>query len=200
MSEQWRDIPGYEGYYQVSDLGQVRSLDRVVGTSHGVTRSLPGKVLSVGTGRSNYPQVRLSVNGKTRLYAVHQVVALSFLGPRPAGMVVCHWDGDSGNNKLENLRYATQTENAFDAVRHGTHSESKKTHCKNGHEFNSENSTTYPSERGRTRRRCKICSNRSKLKHYAIQRDARLNPQEKAVMEQLRRWRNETMIAPGRNT
>lgn len=200
MIEEWRDIPGYEGFYQVSNLGNVRSLDRVVTTSHGLTRSLPGKLLSVGTGKSNYPEVRLSVSSKTRLYAVHQIVALAFLGPRPEGMVVCHWDGDSKNNKLENLRYATQTENAFDAVRHGTHSESKKTHCKNGHEFNSENLITNIGKHGRIRRKCRICSNRSKMKHYALKRDARLNPQEKAVIEELRREREAAMVAIGRNT
>ena len=88
--EQWRDIPGFEGRYQVSDQGRVRSVDRYVRlVAHGVeTRRLArGKVLAPAPGTHGYPSVVLGRDGGTR--AVHRLVALAFLGPPPINSSGC---------------------------------------------------------------------------------------------------------------
>jgi len=73
---------------------------------------------------------------------IHQLVAEAFLGPRPEGMDVAHWDGKPGHNAASNLRYASRSENQLDMRRHGTHLNGRKTHCKHGHEFTPENTLT----------------------------------------------------------
>ena len=62
----------------------------------------------------------ITANGQQRTYGAHQLVALAFIGPRPEGLEVCHGDGDSSNNCLDNLRYDTKAGNAADQVAHGT--------------------------------------------------------------------------------
>jgi len=98
MKETWKPIIGYEGLYQVSDLGKVRSL------KFGKERILkPG--MSAG-----YLAVGLCNNGqKTR--KVHQLVAEAFIGPRPDGYETCHKDDVKTNNVLTNLYYGTKSEN-----------------------------------------------------------------------------------------
>ena len=114
-SEVWKDIPGYEGAYQVSSLGRVRSLDRQVVTKTGVVRNMPGKVLSPG----RYDGHMAVVLGRKNFHPVHHLVALAFFGPRPEGMQVCHTNGDPKDNRVENLRYDTPHENSVDVYRIG---------------------------------------------------------------------------------
>lgn len=118
--ENWRDVPGYEGRYQVSDQGRVRSLDcRVRIVIHGVetTRRSPGKMLKPGTmGGRGHVSVAI---GRGNSMPVHSLVALAFIGPRPKGADVAHGDGDATNNRVENLRYATRGDNNRDMVFHG---------------------------------------------------------------------------------
>jgi hypothetical protein len=120
MSEQWKDIPGFEGRYQVSDLGRVRSIDhRVRVVVHGVetTRLSPGKMLKPGRmGGREHVSVAI---GKGNSMPVHYLVALAFIGPRPEGYDVAHGDGDASNNRVGNLRYATRASNNQDMVYHG---------------------------------------------------------------------------------
>lgn len=121
MNEQWKDIPGYEGRYQVSDLGRVRSLDhyvRLVTRQAGETRRLaPGKILRPGrSGPFGHVTVAL---GKGNSRPVHSLVALAFIGPRPDGHDVAHLNGDGGDNRLENLAYATRSDNNKHMVHHG---------------------------------------------------------------------------------
>jgi hypothetical protein len=120
VTEQWKDVPGYEGRYQVSDMGRVRSVDhRVRIVIHGVetTRRVPGKVLRPGpVGDLGHLSVAL---GKGNSQPVHAIVALAFIGPRPKGLDVAHRDGNAGNNAAANLRYATRTSNNQDMVYHG---------------------------------------------------------------------------------
>jgi len=107
--EIWKDIPQYEGVYQVSNLGRVRSLDREVVNSNGIVRSLKGKVMSQSTS-GGYLQVGL--NGK-KCKRVHQIVAMAFLGHVPNGhvLVVDHIDENKLNNNLNNLRIVSNREN-----------------------------------------------------------------------------------------
>lgn len=118
--EQWRDVPGFEGRYQVSDEGRVRSVDRRVRlVVHGLetTRLARGRVLRPARGTHGYLTVVLGRDGGTK--HVHQLVALAFIGPRPPRADVAHNDGSRTNNHAGNLRYASRAENNEDKVRHG---------------------------------------------------------------------------------
>lgn len=118
--EEWRDIPGYEGYYQVSNLGRVRSLDRVV-TRSGFDKRLKGKILLGRVVDYGRIIVSLSKGGVVRRRKVHSLVMEAFVGPYPDGLEIRHLDGDPSNNCIDNLRYGTSKENARDKLRHGTY-------------------------------------------------------------------------------
>lgn len=126
MTEIWKDIPGYEGRYQASTEGRIRGVDRlqvvVYKDGRSGSRLLKGRVLSTCPGSNGYPYVglRKTQNAKSAQFQlVHHLIALTFLGKRPKGKVVCHSDGDKENNRLENLRYDTETENRLDIYRIG---------------------------------------------------------------------------------
>jgi hypothetical protein len=122
MIEEWRDVPGYEGLYQVSDKGRVRSLDRVVPDSRWGLNRKPGKVLQPNPHSvMGYLRVVLYRQGVRRNFDVHQLVALAFIGLRPEGMEVCHNSGDVNDNRVENVRYDTRSGNMRDRARHGTY-------------------------------------------------------------------------------
>lgn len=114
--ETWLDIPGFEGAYQVSDHGRVRSLDRLVAHKDGRLCKAKGKILTLKPNVGGYPSLRL---GRGHPAMVHQLVALAFLGPA-YGRFVCHNDNDKSNNHLPNLRYDTPQGNMDDRIRHGT--------------------------------------------------------------------------------
>ncbi|WP_047219965.1 HNH endonuclease [Delftia lacustris] len=119
QGEVWRAIPGFEGY-EVSNLGRVRSFRRHGGRGRGFTKTPRQKNLHVAA--TGYLCVTLQKPDGDRCskYPVHSLVASAFLGPRPDGMQIAHFDGDRQNALLENLRYATAAENAADKRRHGT--------------------------------------------------------------------------------
>ena len=120
MSEEWKDIPLFEGLYQVSNLGGVRSLDRTVCYTDGRVAKIRGKLLAAAIDGRGYPVVNLSKNGSARTHAVHCLVALAFLGERPFGDIhVRHLDGNALNPRLTNLAYGTRAENERDKIRHG---------------------------------------------------------------------------------
>lgn len=114
----WKAIPGWEGWYEVSDGGLVRSLLRV-SIANGAPATYAGRVLKAGTLKNGYQQVSLSRPGERRYAYVHQLVLEAFVGTAPAGMEVCHADGSRNNNRLGNLRYGTRSENARDRIAHG---------------------------------------------------------------------------------
>ena len=113
--EIWRDVPGYEGQYQVSSHGRVRSLDRYVKCWRGRTERpifFPGRLLKPCTTRTRrYLKVTL---GKTDDQEVHALVAAAFHGPCPEGCEVLHINGNLHDNRPENLRYDTHAENMHD--------------------------------------------------------------------------------------
>lgn len=118
----WKAIPGYEGLYEVSDMGDVRRLPVTIKRMlYGklIEQRTPGKVLSASK-KSVYPMLALCKDGVPKHKYVHELVALAFIGPRPEGMQVRHRDGDHHNPKLTNLRYGTPTENSMDRHEHGT--------------------------------------------------------------------------------
>jgi hypothetical protein len=118
MTELWRDIPGYEGRYQASNLGRIRSLDRRVPCAHGATRLMRGRVLKPA-GSKYDPHLSVVLGHGRAGSLVHKLVALAFLGPRPDGQEVRHLDGDPLNNRADNLAYGTRTENLLDIYRAG---------------------------------------------------------------------------------
>ena len=119
QGEEWRAIPGYEGY-EVSNLGRVRSFRIHGGRRSGQLQATPRMKTTRAHGNGYLFVVLQREPGKSRPTAVHALVAAAFLGPRPKGHQVAHSDGDRMNARLDNLRYATPRENAQDKHRHGT--------------------------------------------------------------------------------
>lgn len=126
MTERWLPVLGFEGLYEVSDLGRVRAVERTLcyericpsGRVVQVRRHYPAVLLKPGTVKSGHKLVVLG-RGNPRL--VHRLVLDAFVGPRPPGKEALHGDGDPANNRLTNLRWGTRSENMRDAIRHGTY-------------------------------------------------------------------------------
>lgn len=110
MEEIWRDIPKYEGYYQVSNLGRVKSLDRTQITVTGRHRRLKGRILSLNYSQE-YTNVELNKDGTHKQWSVHRLVALAFIPNPEHKQTVNHIDGDKRNNCVENLEWVTWSEN-----------------------------------------------------------------------------------------
>jgi hypothetical protein len=161
--ERWLPVLGYEGTYEVSNLGRVRSVDRVIDQGNCV-RWHRGRLLKPAR-TGPYPHVFLRTNkwpnSATRTARLHRLVAEAFLEPPPdSTWEVCHNDGDPLNNRAENLRWDSRSENQLDKVRHGTHWQAAKTHCKRNHEFTPENTIRVQQTRnGRVshQRQCRKC-------------------------------------------
>lgn len=116
--ERWRDVVGQEGRYRVSDRGRVKSLSRVVSTGNNGHRTVPTKILKPMSNRDGH----LYVNSWGKLVYIHQLVMNTFVGPCPAGMQVRHLDDNRTNNRLGNLCYGTQKQNAQDRMKnYGTY-------------------------------------------------------------------------------
>lgn len=152
--EEWRPVVGYEDAYEVSSHGRVRSRDRTVLKSDGVVHPLRGVLLNPRTHRQGYLVVTLFRQAVRRNVLVHILVAEAFIGPRPPGMDVCHFNDVKTDNRPENLRYDTRSANMLDAVRNGTHQATRMTHCKNGHEFSEANTRINPNGGQRICRTC----------------------------------------------
>jgi hypothetical protein len=119
--ENWRPIPGYEGVYEVSDLGRVRFLGRQISVQGRFTRTYPPKVLSPSPAGKGYLQVSLFSDGAQRWFKVAKLVCLAFHGPKPSPKhETRHVDGVRTNNRANNLCWATKSSNALDKVFHGT--------------------------------------------------------------------------------
>lgn len=117
--ETWKDIPNYEGLYQVSNFGRVKGLDRFVTGKDGVTQFKKGKILKNKMGTNNYHYVILYKNNKSKTFMNHSLTALLFISERPNNHEICHLDGDKLNNHVNNLRYDTRSENRIDEYRIG---------------------------------------------------------------------------------
>lgn len=115
--EEWRDIEGFEGIYQVSNIGRVRSLDHVRVNKQGEFH-FKGRILALSKNHG-YPVISFTKNGKTKQYFIHRLVASAFI-PNPQGEnIVNHIDGNKDNNDVSNLEWCDQRENVNHAVRTG---------------------------------------------------------------------------------
>ena len=109
--EEWKDIPGYEGRYQASNLGRVRSLDRLVKHKDGHIQKAPGKTLKPSVSKTGYHQVVLSKDGIEKPFYVHRLVWASFNGEIPKELEINHIDEDKSNNSLSNLNLLSHQAN-----------------------------------------------------------------------------------------
>lgn len=119
MSENWKPVPGYESKYEVSDLGNVRSLDRIVRGKDGRDEIHHGKQLKPQTLKNGYLEVYLCAGAKRKHRTIHSLVAEAFIGPRPEKHDVMHIDGNRANNTLQNLQYGTRSENLRSTYSYG---------------------------------------------------------------------------------
>ena len=155
IAEQWKSIQGYEGVYEVSDRGRVRSLARTVTFKDGRSRMWPSQTLAQTSDNSGHLRVSLNKAGIGAMTLVHQVVAAAFIGPAVDGMEIRHLNDQKGDNRLANLAYGTRSENILDRVRNGIHHHSIKTHCRRGHRLAEPNLVESSLRRGK--RDCKAC-------------------------------------------
>lgn len=116
MLENWRDIEGYEGYYQVSDMGRVKSLDRTLVDVTGRTFFKKGEILKLRTNRGGYMEVMLSRKGKQKCFLVHRLVAEAFI-PNPQNKpCVDHINTNRTDNNVTNLKWCTTKENCNNEI------------------------------------------------------------------------------------
>jgi hypothetical protein len=123
QQEHWRDIDGYAGYYQVSNLGRVRALDRDVRVGGGGVRRVIGTILKPqpeSKARGGYFVVHLRREGKRYSVRVHRLVLAAWVGPCPAGQEVRHGPNGVTDNSVSNLCYGTSSQNHLDRWRDGT--------------------------------------------------------------------------------
>ncbi len=126
MCEEWQDIPDFEGHYQASTLGRIKSVDWVVPWSRwGGVRTCKGRIMRLSrtgqtVGRIPYKVVTLTKLGVPKMWYVHRLVAITWLGPVPPGCEVRHGANGHADNSVANLSYGTHSDNELDKLRDGT--------------------------------------------------------------------------------
>ena len=134
MEEIWKDIKGYEGLYQVSNLGRIKSLDKVIIRKDGIEYIKRGTILKPSTNTGGYLQIGLSKNGIRKLFRIHRLVAIAFI-PNPHNKpFIDHINTIKTDNKVENLRWVTREENANNPLtrKHISESNSNEKHWNYG--------------------------------------------------------------------
>jgi len=156
--ERWLPVVGYEGRYDVSDMGRVRSVTRTGVRCNGWRNVKPGIVRSQRefkkTSREPYMRVTLYKDGANYACLVHHLVLDAFVGPRKPGQECCHGPGGQSDNRLTNLRWGTRKANIEDLVASG-HYRAAWTHCSRQHLLRAPN--LVPSSVRAGKRRCLAC-------------------------------------------
>jgi hypothetical protein len=123
--EEWRSVPRWDGFYEVSSLGRIRSLDRFVARisrwGSMSQRPVAGTILKPAKRQAGHLFVTLSVDSERRSISVHRIVLCAFSGDAPEGTECRHLDGDPTNNRISNLVWGTRLENMADRTRLGEH-------------------------------------------------------------------------------
>ena len=120
--EIWKPVVGYEGLYEVSNFGRIRTCDNYIrAILNGIeTKSFRrSKIRKTCRNDSGYHRLTLWKNNIQKCYCVHFLVATAFIGPRPKGLTINHKDGDKLNNYSDNLEYITVLQNIFHSIRLG---------------------------------------------------------------------------------
>lgn len=155
-----KPIPGLEGHYSATSDGRI--------ISHKWGKD---KIKKPSVDRQGYLTVTISMNGNSKGWIkVHYLIALAFIGERPDGLDVCHYDDNKQNNRIENLRYDTRSSNTLDSVRNGTHGNAGKHAevCKRGHQVTDDN--VYLRKNVRL---CKTCHLERQRKYRGLKHNAR---------------------------
>ncbi|MCG7607124.1 NUMOD4 motif-containing HNH endonuclease [Mycobacterium sp. CnD-18-1] len=158
FDETWLPIEGYEGCYEVSDHGRVKSLERLNSIGAPVSERILKPMLA---GRPKYCTVALHKDGVRNVRKVHHLVLEAFVGGRPEGMMCLHDNDIPTDNRLENLSWGTGSDNQYDSVRNGRHALAAKTHCSSGHPLAGDNLYVTPDGM----RACREC-NRKAVRKY----------------------------------
>lgn len=164
LPEEWRPVVGWEGMYEVSSHGRVRSVDRITGIRR--PRWRQGRLLTPKM-HQIHPRITLCRGGADQQfdYCIHRLVCEAFHGPPPTPEhVVRHLNGIPTDNRPANVVWGTRVQNGLDMLVHGTAYWAKRTHCKHGHEYTEANTrwVTKPGLRNPFRqcRECKRISGR----------------------------------------
>lgn len=112
-AEEWRDIEGYEGIYQVSNMGRIKSLERKVNIGNGKQRKVRERIMRLKDNQKGYLHVDLSVNGCAKTYKVHRLVAIAFIDNPDNLAEVNHIDEIKSNNRADNLEWVTKIDNFY---------------------------------------------------------------------------------------
>ena len=164
--EQFKPVPGYDGRFEVSLNGTVRTTPYTdKAGKHRKSRTIrpnPNR-------KTGHLMVRLCYNGTVLTTSVHRLMLSAWVRPPLPGEEACHHNDIPDDNRLENLYWGTHTDNMRDAVRNKGNHNSKKTHCKHGHPLSGENLYVPPGKP--TWRMCKKCMKRLQTEKYD-----RINP------------------------
>lgn len=116
IMEIWKDIVGYEGLYQVSNLGNIKTLKKTTINKRGIAQSFEEKLMKMVLSNRGYLRVGLVKNRKQSLCSVHRIVAIAFILNPIKKQQVNHIDGNTQNNHVANLEWATPSENALHSI------------------------------------------------------------------------------------
>ena len=120
VNEEWKDIEGQEGYYMISNLGRLKTIDRVITKSNGFEYKLKGRVIKTHIDKDNgYERTTLPVDGRRKTAFIHRIVAKAFI-PNPENKAtVNHKNSIRSDNRVENLEWCTYKENTLHAKNKG---------------------------------------------------------------------------------